>query len=294
MDKLQTIQIFIEVAKQQSFVAASDVLGIAAPVTTRAVAELEHRIGVKLFHRTTRLVRLTEAGEGYFQDAKRIVEELADAEAAASGIYSIPKGTLNITAPVLFGEKHVVPVVSQYLKEHPEVSVKLTLLDRVTNLLEEGFDIAIRIGHLKDSNLYATNVGYVRQMVCGSPEYFAQYGIPQVPEDLTEHQIIQPSPLAHAPGWFFQKDAKRLQVKFSPRLVCNHNGAALKAAIEGIGVTRLMSYQAQDEIETGRLQCVLSDYELEPLPVNLVHLEGRRANAKVQHFMNLAVRSLLS
>lgn len=292
MDKLQTMQVFMEVAKHQSFTAASKALGLSAPATTRAVAALENRLGVKLFNRTTRLVRLTEPGARYLQDAKRIMEDIQEAEAAAAGIYSRPAGTLALTAPVLFGEKFIVPVVTQYLADNPDVSVKLFLLDRVASLLEEELDVAIRIGHLKDSNLYATRVGYVRMIVCGSTDYFQQHGTPETPADLVDHRVIFPTPFEHVSAWQFQVNGKKELIKLNPRLRCNHNGAALKAALLGHGITRLMSYQAGEELDKGTLKSVLTQYEEEPLPVNIIHMEGRRVNAKTRSFIDLAVQTL--
>lgn len=292
MDKLQTIKVFIEVAKLQSFSAAADVLGMSAPAATRAVAELEGRLRIKLFNRTTRLVRLTESGRRFFNDSVRIIEDLEEAEAAATGVYSKPSGTLTVTAPVLFGQKRVMPIVNEYLSLHSEVSVKAMFYDRVTSLLEEELDVAIRIGHLKDSNLYATQVGTVRRIVCGSPRYFKKRGMPKYPSELCEHDLIFPATFESATAWQFQNGDKKELVKLNPRLMCNQNAAALKAAMEGHGITRLMSYQVGEELEKGTLKAILTGYEEAPLPVNVVHIEGRRANAKVRSFIDLAVERL--
>ncbi|ABC30077.1 Transcriptional regulator [Hahella chejuensis KCTC 2396] len=292
MDKLQTMQVFIEVAKQQSFSLASEVLGLSAPAASRAVAALEERLGVKLFNRTTRLVRLTESGARFLQDAKRILEDLEEAEAAAAGTYAKPTGTLVVTAPVLFGETYIMPIVTDYLAKHPGVSVKIILLDRVANLLEEDFDVAIRIGRLKDSSLYATTVGHVKKIICGSPEYFKRYGYPEKPEDLINHSVIFPAPFEYTNGWHFQINGNKELVRLTPRLRCNHNGAARKAALLGHGLTTLMSYQAAEDLKANRLQRVLTEFEEEPLPVNIIHLEGRRANAKTRCFIDLAAKKL--
>ena len=292
MDKLQTIKVFIEVAKQQSFSSAADALGMSAPTATRAIAELEGRLRIKLFNRTTRLVRLTESGKRFFNDMQRIIEDLEDAEASAAGVYSTPSGTLTVTAPVLFGQKHVMPIVNEYLGLYSEVSVKAMFYDRVTSLLEEELDVAIRIGHPKDSNLYATQVGTVRRIVCGSPQYFKRRGVPKYPEDLLEHDLIFPATFESTTTWQFQNGAKKELLKLNPRLMCNQNAAALKAAIEGHGITRLMSYQVGEELEKGTLKGVLIGYEEEPLPVNVVNVEGRRANAKVRSFIDLAAQRL--
>jgi len=292
MDKLTSMQVFIEVAKCQSFVVASQNLELSAPAVTRAIAHLEGHLGVKLFIRTTRHVRLTESGQHFLTDAKRILEDVEEAEAAAAGIYAKPKGVLNVTAPVLFGEKHIIPIITEYLHQHAEVSVKTIFSDRITSLLEEDLDVAIRIGHLKDSGLYATNVGSVRLIVCGSPEYFKRHGKPQNPVDLNQHNIIYASTYDTSLTWHFKHQEKRESIKLSPRLRCNQNGAAIKAAIQGFGITQLLSYQIGEELEKETLQSILTDYEESPLPVNVIHLEGRRASAKIRSFIDMAVTRL--
>lgn len=292
MDKLHTIQVFIEVANLQGFSAAANKLGLSAPVVTRSIAELESRLGAKLFNRTTRHVRLTEAGVRFLQDAKRIVEELEEAEAAVKGVYTKPSGTLSVTAPVLFGEKHVMPIVTEYLERNPEVSVKAMFYDRITSLVEEEFDVAIRIGHLKDSGLYAVKVGEVRRVVCGAPTYFERHGIPKTPTDLSKHSIILPVPSGNISQWTFLNQTKKQTIKLNPRLRCNQISAARKAAVLGYGITSLLSYQVAQEIETGRLQAILTEYEEAPIPVTVIHLEGRRANAKIRSFIDLAAECL--
>ncbi len=292
MDKLHTIKVFIEVARQQSFAAAGEKMGLSAPTVTRSIATLEARLGAKLFNRTTRLVRLTESGTRFLQDAKRIIEDLEEAEAAVKGVYTKPSGVLTVTAPVLFGEKHVMPIITEYLERNPEVSVRAMLYDKVTSLMEEELDVAIRIGHLKDSSLYAATVGQVRRIVCGSPKYFKRYGKPDYPSDLKNHTIIFPTTFESTNQWPFNINGKKEIIKLNPRLRCNQNAAALKAATLGHGITRLMSYQVGEELEKGTLQSILTGYEEAPLPVSVLHLEGRRANAKIRSFIDLAVERL--
>lgn len=288
MDKLDAMKVFVEVARQKSFVGASTSLNLSAPAVTRYIAFLENLLGIKLFNRTTRHVCLTESGAQYLNDTKRIIEEIKEAEEAVSGIYTEPKGTLTITAPVLFGEQYILPIVIDFLKHNKNVEVKVLFSDNITNLIEEGLDIAIRIGHLKDSNLYASQLGVVRRIVCGSPEYFIQNGKPISPADLSEHNIIFPTTFESSPVWHFVNKGKKEFVKLKPRLCCNQNSAALKAAIQGFGLTRLMSYQVGEELAKGTLQSVLTSYEEAPLPINIIHMEGRRVNAKVRAFLDLA------
>jgi len=292
VDKFQTMQVFVEVAKQGSFVAASHQLGISAPATTKAIATLEGRLGVKLFNRTTRHVRLTESGMRFLQDAQQILEQLAEAEGAVRGVYAQPSGTLTITAPVLFGSLHIMPIVVEYLALYPEVNVRTLFYDRVTNLLEEEIDVAIRIGQLKDSNLYATQVGSVKRIVCGSPDYFKINGTPETPQALTEHKIIFPTTYEVTRSWQFNDNGNSLSVKLSPHLVCNHNAAALNACVMGAGITRLMSYQAGEALAQGTLKRILTHYEEDDLPVSVMHVEGRKANAKIRTFIDLVVERL--
>ena len=292
MDKFHTMQVFVEVAKQQSFTAASEILGITAPTTTRAIAELESQLGVKLFNRTTRTVRLTESGEKFFHDTQQILERLAEAENTVRGIQITPSGTLTVTAPVLFGEKHIIPIINEYLRLHPNVSVKAVFYDRITNLLEEEIDVAIRIDHLKDSNLYATKVGSVRKVVCGAPDYFRQHGIPVTPSELTKHQIILPANQNHSRSWKFIKNGKQEIVKLTPRMYCNQNASAIKAAVLGLGITQLMSYQIGEELDKQLLKAILIDYNEPPLPVSIVRVDGLRTNAKIRSFIDLATLRL--
>jgi DNA-binding transcriptional LysR family regulator len=292
LDKLDAMKVFVEVAKHKSFIGASKCLNLSAPAVTRFVASLETSLGVKLFNRTTRHVRLTESGQNYLTDAKRILEYITEAEAAAIGIYSKPKGILTITAPVLFGEKHILPIITEYLDINQDVTMKAFFSDRITSLVEEELDIAIRIGHLKDSNLYATHVGNVRRIVCSSPSYFKKHGKPMYPSDLNKHNIIFPTTFESSPVWNFINNGEKETIRLNPRLHCNQTSFALKTAIQGFGITRLMSYQVEEELEKGTLQGILTDFEEKPLPVNLMRIEGRRGNAKIRSFLELATKRL--
>lgn len=292
MDKLEAMRVFVEVAECKSFVAASRKLDLTAPAVTRSIAKLEHSLGMRLFNRTTRHVRLTDSGARFFEDARRILEDVEQAVATASGSYAEPKGVLSVTAPVLFGQKYIAPILTEYLEKNPAVTVKAHFYDRVSNILDEGLDVAIRIGHLKDSSLYATQVGNVQRVVCASPIYLTKSGIPRHPSDLTDHTVIQASTVESSTTWRFESKSgktKEETVKVFPRLYCSQNGAAISAARQGLGVTRVMSYQVGEEFKNGSLKRILRDYETKPLPVNIVHLEGRHANAKIRAFIELAV-----
>jgi DNA-binding transcriptional LysR family regulator len=291
MDRWQAMRIFTEVAGSGSFAAAGRRLGLSPPAVTRAVAALEETIGTRLLTRTTRLVRLTEAGGRYLEDCRRILADIAEAEAAAAGAHATPTGTLRITASVLFGEIYVLPILTEFLDRYPSVSVSGLFLDRVVNIVEEGIDVAIRIGPLPDSGLVALRVGAVRRVVCGAPAYFARHGVPAEPRDLARHRVIAPTGASASLDWRFGPGPPR-SVAVQPRLACNTNAAAIAAAVAGWGVTRLLSYQVAGLLAEGRLQRVLADFEEEPLPIHVIHPEGRRAAARVRSFVDLAVERL--
>lgn len=291
MDRWQAMRIFARVAETGSFAAAGRQLGLSPPAVTRAVAALEEAIGTRLLTRTTRVVRLTEAGGRYVEDCRRILADIAEAEAAAAGAYGTPTGTLAVTASVLFGEIYVLPILTEYLDRHPAVSIRGLFLDRVVNIVEEGIDVAVRIGHLPDSGMAALRVGAVRRVVCGAPDYFARHGIPADPGELARHRIIAPTGATASLDWRFGPGASR-SVTVQPRLACNTNAAAIAAAVAGWGITRLLSYQVAGLVAEGRLQRVLADFEEEPLPIHVIHPEGRRAAARVRGFVDLAVERL--
>ncbi len=189
MDRLNSMAIFVAVAEQEGFSGAARLLNMSPPAVTRAVAALEEHLGVKLFNRTTRFVRLTEAGQRYLEDARRIVAAADEADEAAAGINAEPKGHLVVTAPVLFGRLYVMPVISDYLQRYKDTEVTALFLDRIVNLLEEGVDVGIRIGELPDSSYRALRVGQVRRVLCAAPSYLAEHGIPSMPEDIVKHQL---------------------------------------------------------------------------------------------------------
>lgn len=288
IDKLEAMRVFSAVVECGSFVEASRLLDLSAPAVTRSVARLENSLGVPLFHRSTRHVRLTDSGQRFYTHVKAILESVEEAEAAATGEYAEPSGQLSITAPSLFGQIYVGPIVAEYLNIHSQVSVNTIYLDRVTNLLEENLDVAVRIGSLADSSLFATHVGDIRRVVCASPAYLEKNGAPKRPSDLAGHSIVHATAVEPLTVWGFSSE----RVKIVPRLQCNQNAAAVDAAVNGVGVTRMMSYQVAEELASGKLVQLLEDYESSILPINVVYLEGRKANAKIRAFVDLAVNRL--
>ncbi|WP_428506779.1 LysR family transcriptional regulator [Roseateles sp.] len=292
MDRLHLISVFVAVVDASGFAGAARKLGISPPAVTRAISELEVHLGARLLTRTTRVVRVTEAGARYVEDCRRILAELAEADESVSGLHGAPRGRLTVTAPVLFGALHVTPVVTEFLQRYPEVSASCWFLDRVVNLTDEGVDVAVRIGELPDSSLQAIRVGSVRRVICAAPSYLAQHDEPQVPEDLLAHTLISANAVTPAPEWRFKVEGDVRAVKVVPRMLTTTNDSAIAAAVSGFGLTRLMSYQVDALVNSGQLQRVLETYEQAPLPVHLVHREGRHASHKARAFMDLAIERL--
>ena len=292
MDQLHLMTVFVAVAELQGFAAASRKLQMSPPAVTRAITALEENIGVKLLARTTRHVKTTEAGQRYLQDAKRILQEVVQANEAAQGIHGEAKGLLRVTAPVLFGQQFVLPCVLTYLKQFPLAQVESVFIDRVVNLLEEGFDVGIRIGHLSDSSMHARYVGDVSLILVAAPEYLKQHGMPLSPQDLNDHAIVATSTGDLAHDWHFEQAGKATSLRVHARLSVNTNQAAINAAKQGMGISRVLSYQVRDELKHGALKTVLTDFMLPPLPVHIVYRGGPNASAKVRSFIDLLVSEL--
>ena len=292
MDRFHLMNVFVAVAEEQGFAGGARRLGLSPPAVTRAVAALEDRLGVKLLNRTTRYVRATDAGLRYLDSARRILAEADEADEAAAGAHATPRGQLAVTAPVLFGNLFVMPGIVDFLNRHPDVSVSALFLDRVVNLLEEGLDVGVRIGELPDSSMRAIPVGFVRRVVCASPRYVKRHGEPKRPVDLVQHTVIAASPVTPTVEWRFGAGRQGVTTRVRPRLSVTSNDAAVHAALLGFGVTRLLSYQVAAHLAAGRLQRVLARFEPPPLPIHVLHLEGRQASAKVRGFVDLLVDRL--
>jgi DNA-binding transcriptional LysR family regulator len=292
MDRFHLMAVFVAVAEEESFAGGARKLGMSPPAVTRAIALLEQRLGVQLLTRTTRFVRATDAGLRYLEHARRIVAEANEADEVAAGVHAEPRGQLAVTAPVLFGRMFVMPSMLQYLQRFTAVSISALFLDRVVNLLEEGQDVGIRIGELPDSSMKAIGVGHVRRVVCASPAYLKAHGIPNTPADLARHSVIAASPVSPALDWKFAQGRKTASVRLSARLSVTSNDAAIVAAAQGFGITRLLSYQVAPYLASGQLKAVLNDYEPPRLPIHVLHSEGRQASAKVRTFVDLLVENL--
>jgi len=288
MDRLDELAIFVAIIEAGSLVSASRRLRRSPPAITRALSALEDRIGLRLVDRTTRRLAPTEAGSTLAERARAL---LADYEMVMVGASQAPiRGVLRITAPVQFGRRHVAPIVSAFLNAYPDVRVELSLNDRNVDLIEEGLDLAVRIGSLADSSLVARQVGSVRRVVVASPAYLARRGVPRAPSDLATHDTIFGMARSPAREWRFGPSKRGPLVRLSPRLLVDDVEAQLQAAQAGRGIARVLSYQVSDELASGVLVRLLQDFEPEPLPVQLVTLSRSHMAPKVRAFLDSAVR----
>lgn len=284
MDRLLTLEMFVAVADEGGFAAAARKLGSSPPAVTRGIAALESRLGTSLFHRSTRAVALTDSGTAFLEQAKRILVDLAGAERELRGAQAEPSGQLYLTAPVMFGRLHVLPVVGELLAQHDDLSVRMMLIDRNVRIVEEGIDVALRIGTLADSSLKAVRIGWVRQMLVASPAYLARHGAPQQVADLEGHQLIGVTGPRAAAEWQFS-DAGRWRIERRPRLLVNTVDAAIAAAEAGGGIVNLLNYQIAEEVDAGRLIALLPERQPPPLPVNLLFEPVRAALPAVRLFI---------
>jgi DNA-binding transcriptional LysR family regulator len=292
MDRLDAMAVFLAAVETGSLSAAGRKLDMPLPTVSRKLSDLETHLRARLFNRSTRKLTLTDAGRDYVAACKRILEDVSEAERIASGEYTEPRGDLVIAAPLVFGRLHVLPLITEFLKAYTEVDVRLVLSDRVVNLIEDHIDLAVRIGELPDSRLTATRVGHVRRVVCGSPKYFSVHGVPQVPDDLNAHACISFDALSASDAWRFTRDGAESEVPVRSRLVVNTAEAAVDAAIAGVGITRVISYQVADALQAGSLQLIFRDYETAPMPVSLLFDGRRRLALKLRAFLDFAAPRL--
>jgi len=295
MDRLECMEAFVAAVDHGSLSRAAQARGRSIAAVSRAITSLERRLGTTLLVRTTRMLKLTDAGERYVAVCRRVLADLADAEQRAGSVGEAPQGVLTVTAPVMFGALHVRPVVDAYLAANPGVRVRFLLLDRIVNLVDEGIDAAIRIAHLPDSALVATHVGATRRVVCASPAYLARHGQPSEPRALADHRCISFTALTPSETWSFgpgPHGGRAKQVRVEPILSVNTAEAAIASALEGQGVTCVLSYQVATPLRAGALTVLLTAYEPDPLPVHLVSAARAATSAKVGAFLALATPAL--
>jgi DNA-binding transcriptional LysR family regulator len=287
LDQVAALRVFVAVAEAGSLSAAGRALGMPLPTVSRHLSALEDQLDTRLVTRTTRRLALTEPGRHYLETCRRVIDELEAAERRLAGEQADPQGELGLTAPVSFGRLHVLPIVTEFLGAFPRVTARMLLLDRVVDLVEEGLDIGVRIGNLPDSSMRAIRVGVVRFVLCASPSYLAARGTPETPRALAGHSCISFTALSHVEHWKFAWPRPE-RVIITSRLTVNTADAAIDAAKAGLGITRVLSYQAEAGVADGSLQLLLEPFEPDAIPVHLLHREDRLPQAKVQRFLSFA------
>jgi DNA-binding transcriptional LysR family regulator len=294
MDRLQEMDVFVAVAEAGSFAGAGARMRISPPAVTRAIASLEERLGGRLFNRTTRSLSLTEAGARFLESARRLLADVEEAEKAAVGEAAVPHGHLTVTASVTFGRSALAPVVSAYLNAFPRVTASVVLLDRVVNLVEEGFDVAVRIAPMPDSTLMARRIGEIRRVLVASPRYIAGRGEPRTPADLKQHAFIAFTPLLPNREWRYTDARGTNSISLAPRFEINDAVAAIQACEAGDGITIALSYMVAEQVRAGRLVTVLDAVTPPPVPVHLVHAQSRLVASKIRSFIDFATPLLRS
>lgn len=294
MDRFEAMAMLVTVSEAGSLSAAGRKLKVPLATLSRKISDLEALLGTRLLIRTTRKLTLTDAGATYIGAARRILEQVEEAEREAAGEYSAPKGELVITAPVMFGRLHVLPVVADFLTLYPDINVRLVLADRNVSLIDEHIDMAVRIGHLPDSAMVATRVGLMRTVVCASPALMGARGEPQHPDDLMAVPCVAVDTPLPSPGWRFKAPGAgaRLDIPVLARLSVTSTEAAADAAIRGVGATQLLHYQVADAVKQGALRIILNAFEPEPAPVNLVHAARGQMPLKMRRFLDFAAPRL--
>lgn len=292
MDRFEAMSVLLAVIEAGSLSAGARRLRAPLATVSRKVAELERHLGTRLVVRTSRGLSLTDAGRAYVAASRRILEQLDEAEREATGEYRAPRGALHVTAPIAFGQLHLMPIALSFLTAQPDISLRLMLADQQVSLVDEHVDVALRIGHLADSTLIATRVGAVRRVICASPAYLARRGVPRLPEDLAQHDGISFQGFATAPEWRYRGDSTAFAVEPHQRLAVNTTEAAIQAALADLGIVRVLSYQVEEELRSGQLQVLLAEFAPEPLPVNLVYPEAELLPLKVRCFLDWTVPRL--
>ena len=294
MDRIDAMKVFIATVDEGSLIGAGRKLGRSPTAVSRAIAFLEQHVGAQLLHRTTRSIKLSEAGTRYATACRRVLIDLDEADILAAGERSAPRGLLTVTAPVAAGEDILTPVIDAFLEAYPCVSVRLLLLDRPANLIDEGIDVALRISHLADSNFVALRLGQVRRVVAASPRYLAAHPRIEEPGDLAKHQIIAMTHFGIDSWSFPQSDGSAIPrtVNFAPRMIVSSVRGAIASAVSGRGITRLFSYHIAEELRAGDLELVLNDNEYPPYPVHLITPQGRLSVPKVRAFVDFALPRL--
>jgi DNA-binding transcriptional LysR family regulator len=292
MDRLQAMTTFVQIVDRGSLTAAADALDTSLPSVVRTLASLERHLGVRLLNRTTRRIHLTDEGAQFLERCRTILSEVQEAEAALTSRQIEPQGRLRITAPVVFGRRYVAPIVNEFVRRYPNVSVDLLLVDRFTNLVEEGLDVAVRVDQLEDSSLVAIPVGKARRVICASPDYLRRLGTPRVPQDVATHRCVRYTGLAARDEWHFRAGRRNVTIPITSVISCNQIDGALDACINGLGLGMFFSYQVVPHRKAGELRYVLEEFEVEPRPIQVIYPHSRLLSTKVRAFVDECVKQL--
>lgn len=283
---------FVCIVDKGSLTAAANALDTSLPTVVRTLAALERELGVSLLNRTTRRIHLTDAGARYLERCRVILSEVQDAEAKLSSSQAEPQGRLAVTASVLFGRRYVAPIVSEFIRRHKDVNVDMLFVDRVVNAVEEGLDVAVRIGHLRDSSLVAIRIGEVRRVVCASPQYLRRHGVPRTPEEVRAHLCVRHMGLSPRNEWNFRIGRRAVSIPITCALVSNEIDSTLNACVNGLGLGMFLSYQTAPYRKSNKIRYVLEEFETEPVPVQVVYPQTRRLSTTVRAFVDECVRKL--
>jgi len=292
MDKLVAMTTFVRIVEKGSLTAAANALDTSLPSVVRSLAALEGHLGVRLLNRTTRRIHLTDEGARYLEHCRVVLSAVHEAEATLVSGQAEPQGRLAITASVLFGRSYVAPIVTEFMHCHPKVSADLLFVDRVVNIVEEGLDVAVRIGHLSDSLLVAVPAGQVRRVICASPQYFRRYGIPRSLEDIRKHRCVRHVGLSPRNEWHFRVGRRNITIPVTSVVTCNEIDSSIAACENGLGLGMFLSYQVAPSRKSGRLRYVLEEFETEPLPVQVVYAHSKLLSTKVRAFVDACVKKL--
>jgi DNA-binding transcriptional LysR family regulator len=292
MDKLLAMNAFVRIVEKGSLTAAAAALDTSLPSVVRTLATLEREMGVRLLNRTTRRLHLTDEGAQYLESCRAILAAVHEADAALTSRQAEPQGRLAVTASVLFGRRYIAPIVDKFIRRHQNVNAEMLFVDRVVNLVEEGLDVAVRIGHLRDSSLVAINIGEVRRVVCASPQYLRRHGIPRTPQEIRSHRCVRHLGLSPRSEWNFRIGRRTMTVPITCALVSNEIDSALDACANGLGLGLFLSYQTAPYRKANKIRYVLEEFETEPLPVQVVYPQTRRLSTTVRAFVDECVRKL--
>ena len=294
MDRLHAMETFVQIVDKGSLTAAADALDTSLPSVVRVLASLERHLQVRLLNRTTRRMHLTDEGARFLERCRAILSQVREAEAALGSRGGEPQGKLAITAPVVFGRRYITPIVNAFVRRYPKVNIDLLLVDRFTNLVEEGLDVAVRVGELPDSSLVAVPVGQARRVICASPDYLRRQGKPRVPQDVAAHRCVRFTGVAPRDEWDFRMGRREVAIPITSVVSCNQIDSALQACIDGLGLGMFFSYQVASHRKAGELKYVLEKFEAEPRPIQVIFPHSKLLSAKVRTFVDECVAQLRS